>query len=82
MNKKVRIKRHPDERKVSLKELISTLPYSKEELRLLTLSENNSNDLVNLEVEAFNAMHGLYKDKQGKYTVKSLVVKLMHSKSY
>ena len=87
LNKKARQKRHPDGEKISLKVIMSTLPYSKEELQLLNLSEKNSNDLVDLEMEAFNAMDGLYKDGQEKFSIKKqvnqkLAIKLMHSKSY
>jgi len=78
---------HPDGTKVSLKKLILSLPFKKSELKQLRLAENNSNDLVNLEVEAFNAMEGLYKNDQGEYLLKKdpnqeLAVKLMHSKAY
>ncbi|NQY93239.1 MAG: methyl-accepting chemotaxis protein, partial [Campylobacteraceae bacterium] len=78
---------HSDTIKVSLKKLISFLPYSNNELSKLTLSEANSNDLVNLEVEAFNAMDGLYKNKEGSYAIKKavnqkLAIKLMHSSDY
>ncbi|OUR74758.1 hypothetical protein A9Q76_00305, partial [Arcobacter sp. 31_11_sub10_T18] len=78
---------HPDGTKTSLKKLISLLPFKKSELLQLTLAENNSNDLVNLEVEAFNAMEGLYKNDQGEYLLKrdsnqELAIKLMHSRAY
>jgi len=78
---------HSDGTKISLKKLISLLPFKKSELQQLTLAENNSNDLVNLEIEAFNAMEGLYKNDQGEYLLKKdsnqeHAIKLMHSRAY
>jgi len=83
----IRTVRHPDGKKISLKDLMSQLPYSTEELDLLKLSERNSNDLVKLEKEAFNLMHGLFPDTNQNYTIKkkksqSLAIKLLHSKQY
>ncbi len=72
LNKKLREQKHPSTKKISFHDLINELPYSKEELDLLKLSEYNSNDLVNLEIEAFKAM-----DKN-----QSLAIKLLHSKEY
>jgi len=78
---------HSDSTKISLKSLISSLPYTKTELVQLSLAEENSNDLVNLEIEAFNAMEGLYKNEKGEYHVKKdvdqkLAISLMHSNEY
>ncbi len=71
----------------SLNSIMEELPYTEEELALLTLSEKNSNDLVNIEVEAFNTLNGRYKDSEGNYTVigepdKALAVSLMFSQEY
>jgi len=84
---KLRKQKHPDEKKLALNTIFARLPFTKEELAKLKLSKYNSDDLVNLEVEAFNAMKGFYKDKNGKYTIKgepnqTLAIKLMHSKEY
>jgi signal transduction histidine kinase/CheY-like chemotaxis protein len=51
------------------------------------LSEDNSNELVNLEVEAFNAMEGKFKDAEGEYILLStpdqgLALNLLHSEAY
>jgi len=78
---------HPNSEKISLREIMIKLPFSKKELNKLELSVINSNDLVNLEVEAFNAMNGLYKDKNNQYTIKkdinqSLAIRLLHSEDY
>ena len=66
-----RTRRHPNGEKISETEIISSLPYSEEEREKLRLAvfQKNSNDLVNLEVEAFNAMEGKFKDNNGEYTV-------------
>jgi len=87
LEKSIREKKHPDGKKNSLKDMMKKLPYSKKELTLLSRSENNSNDLVNLENEAFNAMKGLYKDIFGNYTIRKevnqkLARTLLHSKNY
>lgn len=87
LEKDLRNKKHPDNKRVSLKEIFNSLPYTKEELEKLELSEKNSNQLVNLEVEAFNTMIGLFKDSENNYTIKkeanqNLAIKLLHSKDY
>ncbi|NPA55707.1 MAG: methyl-accepting chemotaxis protein, partial [Epsilonproteobacteria bacterium] len=48
-----RAKKHPPTKKISLDEIFSKLPFTKKELSLLQKSHKNSDDLVNLEVEAF-----------------------------
>ncbi len=75
LDKDTRALRHPDTIKISLKELIRQLPFTKEEIKELTLSEAQSNDLVKLETEAFKAM------SQNKPNQK-LAIKLLHSKQY
>ena len=87
LSKERREKRHPSTIKISLKDEMKKLPFSKYEFEKLQESENNSNDLVNLEVEAFNAMIGLFKDKDGKYTIKrgidqNLAINLINSVEY
>lgn len=68
-----RIKRHPLTKKLALKDIIKKLPFTKEELNKLKESEDNSNELVNLEIEAFNALEK--GDKQ-------FAINLLHSKAY
>lgn len=51
--------------KISLKETISQLPYSKQELQKLDESEYESNQLAKLEMQAFEAMRGFYEDNSG-----------------
>ena len=64
----LRSKRHPLEKKGSLKEIFKSLPYDAYEYQKLHLTEANSNTLTQLEIEAFNAMIGLYKDENGHYS--------------
>ena len=83
----VRKQRHPDTSPVSLEQIMQALPYSDEERAMLDLSENNSNELVGLEVEAFNAMEGKFRDGQGEYTIsgqpdQALAIRLLHSEEY
>lgn len=87
LHKEVREESHSSGDQISLKALMKKLPYTKDELDLLTLSEKNSKELVNLEVEAFNAMDGKFKDKNGSFTIigepnQILAINLMHSKKY
>ena len=85
--KSLRDKNHPLDKIVSLRNEMNKLPYTPYEFKKLSLSENNSNDLVNLEVEAFNAMVGLFKDENGDFTIKKqpnqkLAIQLMNSLEY
>ncbi|MFA6145445.1 MAG: PAS domain S-box protein [Sulfuricurvum sp.] len=72
---------------VSLTHLMQMLPYTSNELQLLRKSEKNSNDLVNLEIEAFNALEGNFKDTKNNYTIikspnQSYAIALLHSQQY
>ena len=83
----VRSERHPPGTHESLDEIMDRLPYSVPEREKLALAEKNSNDLVNLEVEAFNAMEGKFKNPAGDYTTvgnrdQGHAIELMHSAEY
>lgn len=83
----LRSARHPRGETVSLDSIMHTLSYSDEEMALLERSEASSNDLVELEVEAFNAMEGRFRDAAGEYTHESqpnqaLAIRLLHSDDY
>jgi len=87
LKKEEREKSHPNSENISLKKIMEQLPFTIDELKLLKLSEFNSNDLVNLEIEAFNAMDGKYKDENNKYTIvkksnQDLAIELLHSREY
>ena len=75
LTKEIRELKHPNTKKVSLKDMISVLPFSALELAKITQAEFNSNDLVNLEVKAFNLM-------QEKVPDQTLAIRLLHSKDY
>ncbi len=75
LNKDIRQERHENTKKLSLKDIISKLKYTKEELEKLALSEKNSNDLVNLEIQAFKAMAKNPPDQK-------TAISLLHSKKY
>ena len=75
LTKEIRELKHPDTKKVSLKDMIAVLPFSALELAKITQAEFNSNDLVNLEVKAFNLMEEKVPDQ-------TLAIALLHSKDY
>lgn len=82
-----RSKRHPLAKKKGLDSILKELPYDAYEYKKLQEAKNNSNELVSLEIEAFNAMVGLYKNENGKYSVyakknQQKAIKLLHSKQY
>ncbi len=85
--KEVRERKHPAGANKSLDALIGALPFTPGELAKLQEAEKNSNDLVDLEVEAFNALEGRFRDAEGHYTVEGEpdpqhAVALLHSKAY
>lgn len=78
---------HPLSEKISLWDEMNKLPYTEYEFKKLKTSEDNSNDLVKLEMEAFKAMEGLYKDNNGNYTIKGMpnqqhAINLIYSEEY
>ncbi len=60
----------PDGKKISLKDSMIKIGFSKEEIRLFNLSESNSNELVKVEEDAFNAVKGIFRDSLGRFTIK------------
>jgi diguanylate cyclase (GGDEF)-like protein len=79
--------RHPLESKRSLKQSIQQLPFSENEFKKLAESEKQSNLLVHLEEQAFNAMDGLFIDEGGQYKIQGdrnqqLAIKLLYSDEY
>lgn len=72
---------------VALKTLMKKSGFTDTELELLQTAESESNALVNLEVQAVNAMVGLYRDASGNYTVRgkpdpALARRLLYSNEY
>ena len=87
LDKEIREKKHPLGKKESLQAIMAKLPFAQQELHKLLEAKNNSDELVNLEVEAFHAMEGKYKDTNGSYTIlaqpnQQLAINLLHSPSY
>lgn len=83
----IRTQRHPNERKMAFANIIERLPYDRYELKKLEEAKENSDDLANLEIEAFSAMAGLFKDSSGKYAVygqpdQKRAIAILHSVSY
>lgn len=72
---------------VALKTLMKKSGFTDTELDLLQTAESESNAVVNLEVQAMNAMVGLYRDASGNYTVRgrpdpTLARRLLYSNEY
>ena len=76
LQKEVRDQRHPLGTKSSLKSRMLKLPFTKQELEALEHSQNNSNDLVNLELKAFQLLQSTNKSDQ------ALAISLLHSPQY
>ncbi len=60
----------PDGKKISLKDSMMKIGFSKEEIRLFNLSESKSNKLVKVEEDALNAVKGIFRDSLGNFTIK------------
>ena len=73
LNQHSREMRHPNVEKIALKDMFIKLPFLEYERLKLKESEDNSNNLVNLEVRAFLAM------KNGD---QRLAIKILHSEDY
>ena len=70
-----------------LNDLMLDAGFADEEFALLAKAQANSDGLVDLEVQAMNAVKGLYADGAGAYTVKAepdmdLARSLLHSSQY
>ena len=58
-----------DGERVALRGLMQRMGFTKEEFALLAEAEDNSNDLVQLEDTAMNAVVGRFQDEQGEFTI-------------
>jgi methyl-accepting chemotaxis protein len=72
---------------VALAELMKEGGFTANEFGFLKQAQANSDGLVNLEVEAMNAVKGKFRDASGKYTVEKtpdleLARRLVHSEQY
>ena len=73
--------------KVSIKELMKNLQFSEVELSTLSEAKVLSDKLIGMEIEAFNAMKGLFKGRDDKYSVtgkpnSELARKIVHGHNY
>ncbi len=70
----------------SLKQLMKEADFTETEFALLQETENESNELVNLENRAMNAMAGVFEDGTGRYNKgvpdKELARNLLHGDEY
>ncbi|MCY4364473.1 MAG: PP2C family protein-serine/threonine phosphatase [Gammaproteobacteria bacterium] len=71
---------------IALKDLMKQEEFTETEFALLRETENESNELVNLENRAMNAMVGLFEDGTGRYTQgrpdRELARNLLHGDEY
>ena len=77
----------PDGAKVSLTELMQRAGFTDAEFAKLGEAQRNSNDLVNTETIAMNAVKGLYDDGSGNFTLKGkpdleMASRIMHDNQY
>jgi signal transduction histidine kinase len=82
-----RSRRHLDGQIRSLAELLDELPFSAAERQALERSHQESDALVGMEQEAFNAMVGLFRDDEDEYTIEgaprqAYAIQLLHSSAY
>ena len=87
LNSKIKHTQSKDTQKTVLIQLPNKLPYTKEELKKLTTAVKYLNSLLYMENEAINSVVGLFRDKDGAYTVnqrpkKQYSIDLLHSKQY
>ncbi|MGD9969116.1 MAG: ATP-binding protein [Sulfuricurvum sp.] len=79
-------KHHPDGQAIALDTIIDRLPYTDEERSQIVLSHNNSDELVHLEREAFDAMRGKFHNEAGEtfYTSpdQKLAISLLFTQPY
>ncbi len=74
-------------KRMTIQNRIESLPFDEFEKEKLLESENELEKLINLELEAFNAINGLFKGKEGGYSIKKeanrdFATKLIHSEQH
>ena len=77
----------PDGRVIPLQQMMKDLGFTEREFQLLAEAKSNSDQLVNMEVKAMNAVKGIFADHRGEYTVrgapdKTMAAVLLHSPLY
>lgn len=81
------VKLNQDGELYSIEQRMIDLGLSEEEITRLSDAKRESDDLINLEDIAMNAVKGLYKDEKGLFTIEgkpdlAMAVKLLHGKEY
>ncbi|MGD9825234.1 PAS domain S-box protein, partial [Desulfobacter sp.] len=81
------IKPDYDGERYSIEKRMMNLGLSEEEISKLLKAKEASDDLINLENIAMNAVKGLYKDDEGQFTIKrapdmEMARNLLHGKEY
>jgi PAS domain S-box-containing protein len=76
-----------DGEKIPLRTLMKEAGFPEEELALLYKSQQESDDLTNLEAKAMNAIKGIFQDEDGEFTIFArpdfaLAREIMHSDEY
>lgn len=76
-----------DGEKLPLRTLMKQAGFPEEELELLYKSQQESDDLTNLEAVAMNAIKGIFKDEEGHFTIIgkpdfALARQIMHGEQY
>jgi len=77
----------PNGDRIALQKMMQNFGFTDAEFALLKEAQNNSDQLINMEVRAMNAVKGLFPDKNGKYTIKgspdmAMAAQLLHSNEY
>ncbi|MEX0829634.1 MAG: PAS domain S-box protein [Nitrospirales bacterium] len=72
---------------ISLRALMKRLGFTQAEFAKLAEAEEESNELVQRELTAINAMKGLFRDSTGEFTVTAapdpaLAIRLLHDETY
>ena len=81
------VKLNQDGELYSIEQRMIDLGLSEEEITRLSVAKRESDDLVNLEDIAMNAVKGLYKDERGQFTIRgepdlAMAARLLHGKEY
>ncbi len=74
-------------RKISIIDLMKELKFSQDELSALLEAKKLSDDLMNMEIQAFNAMAGRFIDEIGQYSIQGkpdqkMAIKIVHGQKY
>ncbi len=81
------LKPRPDGRNVPLYELMVNEGFTNDEFQKLKVAEENSNQLVETERIAMNAVKGLFADSSGRFTVmgkpdREMAIRIMNDEAY